>query len=970
MQIGFKRSFRYISLTVGLFVVAFLALSYNLFQHSKSLVDWVAHTNLVIFQIESIDAKIGQLRMMHRLGGEAQDHSRLEKELFQETGNLAILSADNSEQYHRAFDLITALKVRISLTHNAPANPATLLAADARIDNITGSIIKTENDLLKQRMADLERFRLERFLFTVCSYLILALFLFISLWQIYRTFKRRLAAERIAQENEAKYRLLVESSIFTTGIISTDGILKYVSPNVTKLNGFTPEEMLGTPTGITIPTAEEWYRSPEEVGAERDFTLTTKSGEQRIISYRISPLLDAMGRISEWQSVGIDVTKERQMEQDLERVDKLRENQQLLMQEIIDNIPSIVYIKDLEGRYIVVNKKLSEILEKPASEIVGKRDSELYANQKQMGYKYADEQVIESRSMVKMEDTLIRNGRKEYYWVIKFPLLDKDGNVQNICGLATDITERKENELKLMQATRTAERARSAQEVFLANMSHEIRTPMNGIMGMSNLLLSTEQTPEQREYSETIVESGRHLLAIINDILDFSKIKSGKFQFESVVFKPRHVAKKALYPLQFKAEEKMIYLRLSIGDEVPEAVIGDPLRLQQILINLIGNALKFTAKGGVDVTISCRESSDDYCLLQILVKDSGIGIRLDKQQMIFESFTQNNVNTSRKYGGTGLGLAIVKQLVELQKGQVWVESEEGKGSTFGVMIPMKTGKPEESTALLPQQVSGGDEKVLQGLRILVAEDNLINQKVVSHTLGKQGAEVQIVGNGALAVALLKEDDNFDAVLMDLQMPETDGYRATQIIRKELKKTLPIIAMTADALKGEAERCFTAGMDGYISKPFEPRDLYSEILRLVPLKDTTINKDAQKMDATNDDLIDFTYLRELSGGDAGYTAEVISLFLGTMPEGLEQLERLVDAATDREAITRQAHFLKSSASVIRIRNLFSNLTKLEELARNNANRDEMMAVMKEMTDTYGQAHPLLVAEKDKRQPGQV
>ena len=969
MQVNFKKSFRYISLTVGLFVVAFMALSYNLFRHSKSLVDWVAHTNLVIFQIESIDSKIGQLRMMQKLGGESPDHARLEKELLNEMGNLAILCADNSQQYNRVFDLITAAKKRILLARSLPVSDHALAATDVRIDGITSSIINTENDLLKQRTNDLERFRLQRFVFTVCSYLILGLFLFISLWQIYRTFKRRLAAERLAQENEAKYRLLVESSIFTTGIISTEGILKYVSPNVTQLNGFTPEEMLGKPTGIPMPTVEEWMQSPETVGAERDFTLTTKSGEQRIISYRISPLLDAMGRIAEWQSVGIDVTKERQMEQELERVDKMRENQQLLMQEIIDNIPSIVYIKDLEGRYIVVNKKLREILDKPASEIVGKRDAELYANQKQMGYKYADEQVIESRSMVKMEDTLVRNGRKEYYWVIKFPLLDKDGNVQNICGLATDITERKENELKLMQATRTAERARSAQEIFLANMSHEIRTPMNGIMGMSNLLLSTDMTPEQREYSETIVESGRHLLAIINDILDFSKIKSGKFQFESVVFKLRHMAKKALYPLQFKAEEKMIYLRLSIDDGMPEAVIGDPLRLQQILINLIGNALKFTSKGGVDVTLSCRERNDDYCLLQILVKDSGIGIPLDKQQMIFESFTQNNVNTSRKYGGTGLGLAIVKQLVELQKGQVWVESEEGKGSTFGVMIPMRTGTPEETASVLPQQIGGGDEKVLQGLRILVAEDNLINQKVVSHTLNKQGAEVKIVGNGALAVALLKEDDNFDAILMDLQMPETDGYRATQIIRNELKKTLPIIAMTADALKGEAERCFTAGMDGYISKPFEPRDLYSEILRLVPLKQMTITKDSQTMEATNDDLIDFTYLRELSGGDAGYTAEVISLFLGTMPEGLEQLERLVNAANDREAITRQAHFLKSSASVIRIRNLFSNLTKLEELARNNAGRDEMAAVMQEMMATYNQAHPLLVAKKNKRQPGQ-
>jgi CheY-like chemotaxis protein len=516
-----------------------------------------------------------------------------------------------------------------------------------------------------------------------------------------------------------------------------------------------------------------------------------------------------------------------------------------------------------------------------------------------------------------------------------------------------------------MQATRAAERARSAQETFLANMSHEIRTPMNGIMGMSNLLLSTKQTAEQREYADSILESARHLLAIINDILDFSKIRSGKFRFEHVAFKLRHAIQKALIPLQFKADEKMVRLQIEIDDDVPEALMGDPLRLQQIVINLVGNALKFTTRGSVDLIARCKNIHENTCVLEVLVRDTGIGIQNNKLQMIFESFTQNNVNTSRRYGGTGLGLAIVKQLVELQNGQVWVESELGKGSTFGFSIPFTiTEMPSDDTSNMQSGI-GGDEQVLTGIHLLIAEDNLINQKVVTYTLSRQGATSQVVSNGRLAIEAL-QTGNYDAILMDLQMPEMDGYTATRVIRNTLKNDIPIIAMTADALKGEAERCFESGMNGYISKPFEPRDLFAEILkytRRIAITDpTTYNPVSMK-----NDLVDFSYLHELSGNDHVYISEVISLFLGTMPEGLQQLGRQVRDTDDYEAIYRQAHFLKSSVSVIRVRDMFANLTKLEALAKAHSSREQMMPVLEELETTYAAAHPILLAEKDGSVP---
>lgn len=954
-----QRIFRMITATVILFLAIFFYQAYSLYRQSVKAQNWVAHTNVIINRLENIYASVWQLQSAFGEPVNAASQKLLKENIRTNYDTLALLTRDNPQQFARLKMLGATIGQKFALMEQ-PVTPAVkqgLIRMDDKIKQDIGLLIGTENNLLSERTASFEYYSRSRFIFSILSFFLLGLFLFISLYHIYKNLQRRANAERLAIINEEKYRQLVENSQFVTCIIGLDGIITFASKNIEQLTGYPAKVVVGVKADVPLPPVEDWNSDISFIS--REIKIPVADGTQRWISYRLSPLRDAEGKIVQWQTINWDIDYEKRMEEEVAQLTGQREHQQKLMQDIIDNIPSAVYIKDKDGRYVVVNKKFGEIFGVEPTAILGRVDTEVFSKERRENYQIADEQVRAYKTTVTLEDVLERSGRKVYFWVMKFPLLDNFGEVQNICGLATDITERKENELKLMQATRAADSARIAQESFLANMSHEIRTPMNGIMGMTNLLLSTAQTEEQHEYADNILESARHLLAIINDILDFSKIKAGKFHFEHIAFKPRHVLKKAIYPLQFKADEKMVKLVLSIEGEVPDVLLGDPLRLQQIMINLVGNALKFTSEGTVQVMARCTTADEQHCMLEVKVADTGIGIPQDKLQMIFESFTQNNVNTSRKYGGTGLGLAIVKQLVELQGGRVWVESTPDKGSVFGFEIRYEIGVLQDHVLPVTQSINTGDEKLLEGISVLVAEDNLINQKVVSITLGKQGAKVHVAANGLAALDALRAD-NYDIVLMDLQMPEMDGYKATRMIRRELDGTIPIIAMTADALKGEAERCFEAGMNGYISKPFEPRDLYQEILLLTQKR---MQQQELKKNQMKNDLIDFTYLEELSGNDPAYISEVLNLFLGTMPEGLEQLEQLAKNTSDWDAIHRQAHFLKSSVSVIRIRNVFDNLTKIEAFAK-EMNKAALLPVMDEILAIYNEAHPLLIARRDQ------
>ena len=616
--------------------------------------------------------------------------------------------------------------------------------------------------------------------------------------------------------NNQKFALDQHAIVSMTDL---QGNITYANGKFSEISGYTRAELMGqnhriVNSGVHSKVFFEgmWRDISQGKVWHGEICNRSHGGGLYWVDATIVPLMGADGMPEQYIAIRTDITVRKTIEAEL--AEQLR-----FVEVLLEATPTAIYLKDRQGRYLRFNKAFEALFGIQRNDWIGKTVFELVPGEVGSMMDAKDKALFASNSIQSYEAEF-RNRttgevREGLYW--KAPLTDARGEVSGLVGTILDITDKNRIEQELREAKRNAEAASQAKSDFLANMSHEIRTPMNGVIGMTDLALDLEQNPTQREYLRIVKNSAQSLMVILNDVLDFSKIEAGKLNIETVRFPLVETIEESLKTLQTRASQKGLVLESSLQSDLPENVLGDPVRLRQILTNLCDNAIKFTSQGGVYVAVRCAPTEDGYAL-HLSVRDTGIGIPPDKQQGVFDAFSQADTSTTRRFGGTGLGLTICARLVSLMGGRIWLESAEGQGSTFHFTVPVKGAVANSGAAASPAVVLSPEPS--RALQVLLVEDHPINQILATTLLKKWGHQVVLAKNGQEAVDLFGSQV-WDVILMDMQMPVMGGLEATRLIRlKEgTGKRTPIIAMTANAMESDRQACLQAGMDDHLAKPF-------------------------------------------------------------------------------------------------------------------------------------------------------
>jgi PAS domain S-box-containing protein len=755
-------------------------------------------------------------------------------------------------------------------------------------------------------------------------------------------------AEVIANSRQG-YRDLIDSLDHLIFTVSLEGEIRTVNQRITQVFGYSYSELVGH-------HMDEFFEEPRMEHLKHSIAWFLErrswSGAARAVLKKTGAVLyfDCVlqaivknGKVVGVSGLARDITAQRESE--------------TRFTELFETLQEGVYFCDHAGTLLDVNPAMVRMLGySHREELVGSNIGKLYFDKPFDAFP-AREQTDLSTSLTR-EITLRRKDGSPIICIDNSNAIgDAFGRMIRHQGTLVDITVRKRSEEELQKAKEAAESANMAKSAFLAHMSHEIRTPMNAVIGMTELTLETDLSHEQKEYLGMVRDSGKSLLRLINDILDFSKIEAGKLELDSTDFSLRYGIHEMVKILGVRARQKGLELSCHVSPDVPDALLGDPGRLHQVLSNLIDNAIKFTERGEVAVKIEKDSQSEEDTSLHFSVADTGIGIPREKQQLIFEAFAQGDNSTTRKYGGTGLGLSISLRLVRLMSGKIWVESEANRGSVFHFTARFGLQKQPAMRTYLQDSgshsswpASGGPGREgRQELRILLVEDNSINQIIAQRLVRKRGHKVVVANNGRDALAAL-EKDQFDLILMDVQMPEMSGVEVTTLIRKKEKEKnagehIPIIATTASAMKEDRERCLAAGMDAYISKPIEREVLFEAIEKLTGCAKESKSGGAEPR--PYDPVFDVGAVLDSLDGDLELLLEVKGIFQEQAPKHMERIRSAI-ANQDPNILVRAAHALKGSAENLFAHGVVQSASKMEEIGRAGsvAGSKEILVTMEE------------------------
>ncbi len=959
---------------VGL--LAFFALAYfiwNTFQNSRTaeaLQEWVDHSHLVMDKIDQISLSVTQMESNSRgylvtrdqrfakaandnrdiVDRSAKDLDELLADNQNQTKNLQKLKPLLEQKTHHHLSQLKLDSLQGTIMEYSPLRGKALMDS---INNILQVMWGRENQLLNERTIRNKDYVQRGFVTTLVGTLTALVFIGIILWQLNTDIQRRKKAEKEVRNTQYLLQSILDNIPLMIQIKDLQGRYLLINKKLKDTFSYTDEMLLGkTDHNVEPSEAEEYERTDnlaiktkQPVDVNETVMLKNKQYHFHYVKF---PLLDPSGEPFAVGGFGFDVTER------MEAAHLLQSSEQK-MRALLSSTNEGFFMIDRDYQLILINeagRKIAKFSTGKDAEI-GDKLHELVVPERKEGLLQIFARVFEGES-IEYEQTYIMDGKKRSFFISVLPVREGD-KIIGICVVSRDITDLEKSRQLLIEARKKAESAEKLQEQFLANISHEIRTPLNGIIGMANLIQKTNLSEDQKEFVNIIKFSSDNLLVLINDILDFSKIKAGKLNIEKIEFNIFDIVQKAVSTLQQKAKEKDIGLLIFFHDEVPRLCLGDPYRLNQILSNLLSNAIKFTQAGYIRIEISCRNLSKDHTGMKFRIKDTGIGIAEDKLALIFESFSQGGEDITRKFGGTGLGLTITKQLVELQGGNIGVDSQSGSGTTVTFEIPYEKVDQPARQEIIPAEIETLEELSFPGKTVLVIEDNEVNKKVIGYHLDPIGIITTMVNDGKEAVELLEDGKRFDLIIMDLQMPVMNGFQATAYIRQKLQLDIPIIAMTASALKNEEAKCYELGMNEYLSKPFAPEDLY-RVLEMY-LNGKVVEK---KLFASAKDTpysLDFISVKK----KPEVIAHVLGIILEETPNALLAIREAISNEEWKEAYEK-SHKLKSSLGLIQAKELFALMNQIEINSSGETNLEELLNLAETAIEKYNLLKPMLESER--------